>query len=123
MRVMIIDGKYILQKGRSGDKPASKFIGKIGSKENIPDYVLLYQNDQIGAIHGGASCIFHIEIFDRYQCQGHGTKFIELMEKEAKMLGLDQIEVSPVTVDKLRHILEKRGFKPNSKKEEYKKKL
>ena len=90
---MIIDGKYMLRKGRSGDRPAPNFRGSVvcrGGKvirENIPDYVLLYQNEQIGAVHHGVDFIFFIEIFDPHKGRGHGTKFIEMLEKEAKRIG------------------------------------
>lgn len=109
VRVMIVDGKYTLREGRSGDRPASNFL-VVGS-ENIPDYVLLYQNEQIGAVHRGVDFIFFIEIFDPHKGKGHGTKFIEMLEREAKRIGESEISAFPVTNERLEHILEnKRGW-------------
>lgn len=102
----IADGKYELRKGRNGDRPVSHFYGK----DNIPDYVLLYENAQIGAMNGDAGWIIFIEIFEPYGNKGHGTKFIELLEREARILGYKQIIVGSVTVPNLEHILEKRGY-------------
>lgn len=37
--------------------------------------------------------------------KGHGTKFIEMLEKEAKRIGESEMSAFPVTNDKLEHIM------------------
>ena len=113
---MITNGKYILRKGVKGDRPATNYVGAIILRrgetihENIPDYVLLYENQQIGALHGDAGSIRHIEIFDEFQKRGHAEKFVGLLELEAKNLGLTSMEAYPVTNPIFAHVLEKRQF-------------
>ncbi len=104
---MIQQGKYVLRRGRPGDRGASGYITI--PKGLPPEFVLEYNGVQIGAAHGGVCCIRHIEIFVDHN-KGHGTRFIELWEEYAKSR-CETLEVSPVTVDNLAHILEhKRGF-------------
>ena len=111
---MIINGKYILRQGQRGDKPASGFLGTVTSSgiKNVPDYVLLHETQQIGAVHLlGPNSIYFIEIFESNTEKGHGTKFVELLEREVKRLGHCRIEAFPVTDDRFEHILrDKRGW-------------
>lgn len=113
---MITNGKYTFRRGVKGDRSARNRVGdtilhqgKI-IHENIPDYVLLYENQQIGALHGDVGHIGHIEIFEEFRNRGHAKKFIELLEQEAKNLGLSFIEAYPVLNPVFAHILEIRQF-------------
>jgi len=113
---MITNNKYTLRKGMKGDKPVRNYVGTISLRqgkvihENIPDYVLIYENHQVGALYGDAGHIRHIEILEEFRNRGHGKKFIELLEQEAKNLGLRSIEAYPVTNPVFAHVLEKRQF-------------
>jgi len=113
---MITNKEYTLRKGVKGDKPARNWIGTVTIHqrevihENVPDYVLVYENQQVGALHGDAGHIRHIEIFEEFRNRGHGKKFVELLEQEAKNLGLSFIEAYPVLNPVFAHILEKRQF-------------
>lgn len=102
---------HTLRKGKKGDRPAPNFTGTVKiSKgktiwENIPDYVLEYNGKQIGALHHGLDFIFFIEIFDPHKDKGHGTRFVEMLEQEARELGKSEISAFPVTDDSFEHIL------------------
>lgn len=111
---------YIIRQGRKGDKPATGWAGP----EKIPDYVLLHKEQQIGALHGSFNFINHIEIFEPYQNQNHGTKFVELIEQEAKRQGHEKIVYNPVTNPRLERILKKLSYlQDKSDKEKYVKKI
>jgi len=78
---MITNGKYILRKGVERDRSAKNWIGTISNckgkiLEDIPDYVLLYENQQVGALHGDAGHIRHIEIFEEFRNRGHGKRTV-----------------------------------------------
>jgi hypothetical protein len=102
---MLDDGKYIFRLGKVGDRVASGWA----NPDDVPTFVLEYDGKQIGAAHGSNCFIMLIEVFD--ENKGHGTKFIELWERYAHTIGCTELEVSPVSNEKLEHILEKkRGF-------------
>jgi len=102
---MICDGKYIFRTGKAGDKSASRWT----NPDEPPVFVLEYNGKQIGAAHGSQRSILLIEVF--IENKGHGTKFIELWERYARMREFKELEMEQVLNDKLEHILEKkRGF-------------
>jgi len=103
---MITNGKYILRKGRKGDRPYTMYAQ---AGENIPDYVLLMAK-QIGTLHGQINAVRFIEIFNGHKNKGHGTKFVELIEIAAKNAGHKQLVFYPVTSEVLAHILQSRGY-------------
>ncbi|TKJ26698.1 MAG: hypothetical protein CEE41_01700 [Hadesarchaea archaeon B3_Hades] len=79
-----------------------------------PDYVLLYEGQQIGAMHGSLSSISQIEIFESHTKKGHGAKFVELIEQESKRQGIKKIVYDPVTNPMLGRILKKLGYTQES---------
>lgn len=105
---MIVDGPYIFRQGKLGDFTARRQVDI--PKGKPPMFVLEYNNQQIGVAHGSRCSIEHIEIQAEHDI-GHGTKFIELWERWAKINCCTSIVISPVTVPELDHILEeKRNF-------------
>ena len=113
---MITDEGYTLREGKEGDKPLTMFHGDViagpsgVSQRNIPSFVLLWDDEQIGAMQGRIEAVYFIEIFNDYKDKGHGTKFVELIEVAAKKVGHDQLVFYPVTSEILEHILQKRGY-------------
>lgn len=84
---------YIFRRWRKGDRAPSRYTAD-------PDYVIFHEGVQIGsAAMGwfGSNNIFFIEIFEPYQRQGHGTVFIQKIEKDVKKLGFDVITAYPVS--------------------------
>jgi hypothetical protein len=102
---------YVLRQGIKGDKHATRWAGP---KDVPPNYVLLYEGQQIGAMYISLSSIVQIEIFEPHTEKGHGTKFVEMIEEEAKRQGIKEIIYEPVTNPKLGHILEKLGYTQES---------
>lgn len=109
---MIKQGKYILRRGKPGDRGVPGYFSIPRDQPQRPEFVLEYEGVQIGATHGSICCIRHIEIFEDIADHniGHGTKFVELWEAYTKAR-CKRLKVSPVTVPNLAHILShKRGF-------------
>lgn len=105
---MIICGEYTLRNfNKKRDWQPKHFPGS---------YSLDYKNKQVGVVAGSINRILRIDINPK-SCD-HGTKFIELLIKEAKRQGYTTFMVEGVIGDTandkeaLEHILrEKLGFK------------
>jgi len=84
----------------------------LAAKDQMPSYVLICDNQQVGAVDGNNLCdIFLLKIFEEYQGVRHSEIFLELLEEEARRLGSRNIRTLTPTFDpKMIRAFEKCGF-------------
>jgi N-acetylglutamate synthase-like GNAT family acetyltransferase len=84
----------------------------LAGKDTTPLYVLLCDNQQVGAVdakHLGG--IAFLKIFEEYQGVRHSEILLELLEKEARQLGIKRImTVTPTFDQRMIRAFERCGF-------------
>lgn len=86
---------HSIRRGRKGDRPISFVAGKV----RTPSYVLLCDNQQVGAMVGNAGLIVFLEVFEPYRGVKHSAIFLELLEREARSQGISRIEMATPTIE------------------------
>ena len=83
----------------------------VANKGKPPTYVLLCDNQQVGAMIGAADHIAFLEIFEPHREVKHSEVFLELLEQEARSQGVKRITMgTPTDNPKMIRALERCGF-------------
>lgn len=84
---------------------------KSNARKGPPSYVLMCDNQQVGAMMGRAGLIFLFEIFEPFRELKHSEIFLELLEAEARREGKKRIKmVSPTNNPAMIAAFERGGY-------------
>lgn len=78
--------------------------------ESTPSYVLMCENEQVGAVDGSLGIVAGLTIFDPYRGMKHSEIFLELLEQEARNKGVGRIETTSVSPPRMVSALKRCGY-------------
>lgn len=77
-------GHHEIRTGKNGDRPTG-MLARVGKGADIAvSFVLMCDDQQVGAMDGSLNYIVTMRIFDGFQGVNHSEIFLELIEQEAR---------------------------------------
>ena len=100
--------RHYIRPWKRGDKRTgmTQQVGKIPT----PSYVLICNNQQVGAMDGSVGLIAALVVFEPYRGVKHSEIFLELIERVAKTKGVKRIETTSVSPPEMINALKRCGF-------------